>query len=248
MLCPRFAVIRERPAGGDHLAARGACAAGGQDLRGRRLAGAAGGGAPDAPGHAGRPGRGTEPGAHLRRERERPAGFEPVAETLEDAYFLLDALRSRTPSRRRHERAPPAGRGARRVALTLRRPMVWTLLVAPPPAVLGDVHGVRAGPLARGHVDRREQGVPHLGVLESRQIMTIVTFLFYTFFIAVAAGMAYPRRRVAGPEVLHATPLQPAEYVVGEVRRRRGGLPRGARRQPPGAASSSTIVAPRTRA
>jgi ABC-type Na+ efflux pump permease subunit len=49
-------------------------------------------------------------------------------------------------------------------------------------------------------------------------IVAITVFLFYTFFVAVAAGMAViqdDEKKVG--EILHATPLTPAEYVGGKL-------------------------------
>jgi ABC-2 type transport system permease protein len=49
------------------------------------------------------------------------------------------------------------------------------------------------------------------------QMFPLVTFLFYSFFIAVAAGMAIPRdEELAVGPVLHATPLKPREYIWGK--------------------------------
>lgn len=49
------------------------------------------------------------------------------------------------------------------------------------------------------------------------QILALVTFLFYGFFLAVAAGLTIISDNEAGVgSVLHATPLRPDEYVRGK--------------------------------
>jgi ABC-type transport system involved in multi-copper enzyme maturation permease subunit len=49
------------------------------------------------------------------------------------------------------------------------------------------------------------------------QMFPLLTFLLYSFFIAVAAGMAIPRDEELGVgPVLHATPLKVGEYIWGK--------------------------------
>jgi hypothetical protein len=59
---------------------------------------------------------------------------------------------------------------------------------------------------------------PHLtSEFANALMLPMVTFLFYSFFIAVAAGMAIPRddELRVGP-VIHATRLEPDEYIWGK--------------------------------
>src|SRR5262249_41674627 len=49
------------------------------------------------------------------------------------------------------------------------------------------------------------------------QMLSLVVFTFYTFFIAVAAGMAVIHDdELKVGELLHATPLRPGEYIWGK--------------------------------
>src|SRR5262249_38083746 len=49
------------------------------------------------------------------------------------------------------------------------------------------------------------------------QLLTLVVFLLYSFFIAVGAGMAIIQDdELKVGELLHATSLRPAEYVWGK--------------------------------
>jgi ABC-type Na+ efflux pump permease subunit len=49
------------------------------------------------------------------------------------------------------------------------------------------------------------------------KLFSMIVFLFYSFFLAVAAGMAIMQDdELKVGEVLHATPLQPAEYAWGK--------------------------------
>ena len=49
------------------------------------------------------------------------------------------------------------------------------------------------------------------------QILSIMVFLFYAFFIAVAAGMSVIQDdEIKIGEILHSTPLKPSEYIAGK--------------------------------
>lgn len=109
----------------------------------------------------------------------------------------------------------------RRVSLVLRnelrfhakRPLVWILLV-----LLGLVSwGLTTGNMmiASGDTAIGGEKQPYLtSEFANATMLPMVAFLFYSFFIAVAAGMAIPRddELNVGP-VLHATRLTPAEYI-----------------------------------
>ena len=102
-------------------------------------------------------------------------------------------------------------------ALTLRRPMVWTLLAL----LLLLTWGIAAGgvQVALGSGDASVGGKK--AFLTSQfavtQIMTVFTFTIYTFFAASAAGLSVIRDDEARAlEVLQATPLRPTEYAWGK--------------------------------
>ena len=97
----------------------------------------------------------------------------------------------------------------------LRRPMPWVLLL---------VLGLLTAGLATGNVSIAS-GDSSVGGAKAwlnseyalAQIVSLLTFLFYAFFASIVAGTTIledDEKRVG--ELLHATPLRPAEYVWGK--------------------------------
>ena len=102
------------------------------------------------------------------------------------------------------------------LALHAKRPMTWILVVI---AILL-VWGMSYGNVRISSGDAAVGGTKAWITSEFAIAMTVsvVVMLFYTFFIAVAAGMAViqdDERKVG--EILHATPLTPHEYVWGKL-------------------------------
>jgi ABC-type Na+ efflux pump permease subunit len=102
------------------------------------------------------------------------------------------------------------------LALHVRRPMTWILLLIMTLTVWG---------MSTGNV-RIDTGDASVGGTKAwitsefaiAFTLSVTVFLFYTFFIAVAAGMSViqdDERKVG--EILHATPLTPYEYVGGKL-------------------------------
>ncbi len=97
-----------------------------------------------------------------------------------------------------------------------KRPLIWILLV-----LLGVVSwGLSTGSVAIQSGDTAIGGDKRAFLtseFSNATMLPMVAFLFYSFFLAVAAGMAIPRddELNVGP-VLHATRLTPAEYVWGK--------------------------------
>jgi ABC-2 type transport system permease protein len=102
------------------------------------------------------------------------------------------------------------------LALHAKRPMTWILVVIMALTLWG---------MSRGNV-RIDSGDASVGGTKAwitsefaiAQILSIVVFLVYTFFVAIAAGMSViqdDERKVG--ELLHATPLTAREYVWGKV-------------------------------
>ena len=96
------------------------------------------------------------------------------------------------------------------------RPMFWVLLVT-----LGLVaFGLSSGGLMISSGDSSIGGQSKAWITSefaNGMMFPLVAFLVYSFFIAVAAGMAIPRddELNVGP-VLHATRLTPGEYLWGK--------------------------------
>jgi ABC-type transport system involved in multi-copper enzyme maturation permease subunit len=102
------------------------------------------------------------------------------------------------------------------LAFHLRRPMTWILVAVMALMIWG---------LSSGSV-RIQSGDASVGGTKAwitsefaiAMIVSVTVLLIYTFFVAVAAGMAViqdDERKVG--EILHATPLTPHEYVWGKV-------------------------------
>jgi ABC-type transport system involved in multi-copper enzyme maturation permease subunit len=102
------------------------------------------------------------------------------------------------------------------LALQAKRPMTWILVVIMAFTLWG---------LSQGNV-RIDSGDASVGGTKSwitsefanAFTLSFTVFLFYTFFIAIAAGMSViqdDERKVG--EILHATPLTPREYLWGKL-------------------------------
>jgi len=96
-----------------------------------------------------------------------------------------------------------------------KRPIFWVLLL---------ILGLTAWGLAGGNM-RIASGESEVGGTKAwltsefsqAQMLSMVIFIFYMFFIAIASGMAVIRdqeQRVG--EILHSTPLTPGEYLWGK--------------------------------
>jgi ABC-type Na+ efflux pump permease subunit len=102
------------------------------------------------------------------------------------------------------------------LALHAKRPMTWILVL-----IIGFmVWGLSSGSARIQSGDASVGGSKAWITSEFAIAMTVcvTVFIFYTFFVAVAAGMAViqdDERKVG--EVLHATPLTPHEYVWGKL-------------------------------
>ena len=95
------------------------------------------------------------------------------------------------------------------------RPLVWVLIV-----LLGFMSfGLSAGnvQIASGDSTVGGQKAWLTSEFAVAQIFPLITFLLYSFFVAIGSGMAVPRddELNVGP-VLHATKLRPSEYVAGK--------------------------------
>lgn len=101
------------------------------------------------------------------------------------------------------------------VAHNLRRPLFWILLLL----VGFTAYGLSSGKLqiASGDATVGGQKAWITSEFAVAQMLTLVVFLAYTFFIAVAAGMSVIQDdELKVGELLHATPLRPREYVWGK--------------------------------
>lgn len=97
----------------------------------------------------------------------------------------------------------------------LKRPLFWILVL---------ILALTSYGLSSGHM-RISSGDSTVGGMKAwitsefsiAQVLTLVVFLFYSFFIAVAAGMSIIHDDdLKVGSVLHATPLEPEEYVLGK--------------------------------
>jgi ABC-2 type transport system permease protein len=97
----------------------------------------------------------------------------------------------------------------------LRRPLFWILILT----LALSAWGLSTGTLQVSSGDSRVGGTKAWITSEFAiaQMMTMVLFLFYIFFVAVAAGMPVIRDdELKVSELLHATPLRVGEYVWGK--------------------------------
>src|SRR5581483_6075918 len=101
------------------------------------------------------------------------------------------------------------------VGQSARRPLFWILLL---------LNGFNAYALSTGKL-QISSGDSSIGGTKvwitsefaTAQMLTVVVFLFYSFFVAVAAGMCVIHDdELKVGELLHATPLRPSEYVWGK--------------------------------
>jgi ABC-2 type transport system permease protein len=101
------------------------------------------------------------------------------------------------------------------LSYSFRRPLFWILIL-----ILGlTAWGLSAGALQVSSGDSRVGGAKAWITSEFAvaQMMTLIFFCSYTFFIAVAAGLAIIRDDELGiSELLHSTPLRVSEYVWGK--------------------------------
>ena len=93
------------------------------------------------------------------------------------------------------------------------RPLFWVLVVV----LFLMAWGLSAGNVSISTGDSTIGGTARAWITSEFAVgmmLPIVTFLLYSFFVAVAAGMLVPRDDELGVSpVLHATPLKPREYV-----------------------------------
>ncbi|HNV77443.1 MAG TPA: ABC transporter permease subunit, partial [Gemmatimonadaceae bacterium] len=102
-------------------------------------------------------------------------------------------------------------------ALTLRRPMVWTLLVLLFLITWGMSEGVVQIVLGSGDASVGGKKAFVTSQFAVTQIMTVLSFGLYTFFVAAAAGLSVIRDDEARAlEILNSTPLRPTEYAWGK--------------------------------
>ncbi|MCC6930436.1 MAG: ABC transporter permease [Gemmatimonadaceae bacterium] len=101
--------------------------------------------------------------------------------------------------------------------LTLRRPMVWTLIVLLFLLSWGLSEGVVGVAIGSGDASVGGKRVFLTSQFAITQVMAVFVFMFYTFFVSAAAGLSVIRddeSRVL--EVLMSTPLRPVEYAWGK--------------------------------
>lgn len=99
--------------------------------------------------------------------------------------------------------------------LNARRPLFWILVFG----ILLTSYGLAGGNLRIHSGDSTVGGTKAWITSEFAiaQVLTLLVFVFYGFFIAVAAGMTMIRDdELKVGELLHATSLRPGEYVLGK--------------------------------
>src|SRR6516162_10839448 len=101
------------------------------------------------------------------------------------------------------------------IGQNVRRPMFWILVL-----ILGlSAYGLSTGKMMISSGDSTVGGQKAWITSEfaAAQMLAIVVFCFYSFFVAVAAGMAVIHDdEIKVGELLHATSLRPGEYVWGK--------------------------------
>jgi ABC-type transport system involved in multi-copper enzyme maturation permease subunit len=121
----------------------------------------------------------------------------------------LDAVRTDSPLRR------AARVGGLEFSFHARRPLLLVLVL-----LIGlTTWGLTTGTVRIDTGDQTVGGKRAYITSEHSNALTlcIVTFLYYTFFVAVASGMSVPRDdELKVGEVLHTTGLRPREYVWGK--------------------------------
>jgi len=102
------------------------------------------------------------------------------------------------------------------LAQHLRRPMLWILVLV----LVVMAWGMSSGDMriSSGDTSVGGQQAWITSQFANAYVLSISVFTFYTFFIAILAGMAVIRDdELKVGEVLHATPLTPGEYVWGKL-------------------------------
>jgi ABC-type transport system involved in multi-copper enzyme maturation permease subunit len=97
----------------------------------------------------------------------------------------------------------------------LRRPLVWILVLV----VAFFAYGLSGGQVRISSGDSQVGGTKAWITSEfaAAQLLTLMSFILYPFFLAVTAGMAVIRDdELKTGELLHATPLTAGEYVWGK--------------------------------
>jgi ABC-type transport system involved in multi-copper enzyme maturation permease subunit len=95
------------------------------------------------------------------------------------------------------------------------RPLIWILILM----LALTAYGLSRGEVTISSGDSSVGGTKAWITSEfnNAKLFSMLVFLFYSFFLAVAAGMAVMQdEELKVGEVLHATPLQPAEYTWGK--------------------------------
>jgi ABC-2 type transport system permease protein len=101
------------------------------------------------------------------------------------------------------------------LAQNVRRPLFWVLILL----ILLLTYGFAQGNVSLATGDETVGGQKPWITSEfaNAQMLCLVVFLLYTFFVAVAAGMGIINdEELKIGEILHATSLRPAEYVWGK--------------------------------
>ncbi len=100
------------------------------------------------------------------------------------------------------------------------RPLVWILIL-----VLGlTAWGLSSGSMRISSGDSAVGGTKAWITSEfaNGKMLAMVIFLFYSFFIAILAGLSVMSdEELKVGEILHATPLTPREYIWGKFLRHR---------------------------
>ena len=102
------------------------------------------------------------------------------------------------------------------LAQHLRRPMLWILVLI----LIVMSWGMSSGDMriSSGDTSVGGQKAWITSQFANAYVLSISVFTFYTFFIAILAGMAVIRDdELKVGEVLHATPLSPGDYVWGKL-------------------------------
>ncbi len=96
-----------------------------------------------------------------------------------------------------------------------RRPLIWVLVLVLVLLTWGLSTG--SARIATGSSDVGGTKAFITSEFAIAQMLSVVIFIFYAFFVAVAAGMAVIQDdELKVGEVLHSTPLRPSEYIWGK--------------------------------
>ena len=103
------------------------------------------------------------------------------------------------------------------LSYNLKRPSFWIMLLLTGLILWGLSNGGVRIALSSGDSSVGGKKAWLTSEFAMTQVVTIVSFLFFSFFVAVAAGLAVVRDdEWKTGELLHATPLTPGEYVWGK--------------------------------